>query len=362
MAADAQITAADVASRSIPDLTNWADIALMAEIKFVIPTYDRPDRLCTSTLAMLRKHGIPMKQVGVFVFPGIVRGQSAPEWQRYLEALKTHNFTDVHLLQGGVGLEGNMAAALRWVQQGYFVTLSDSVKDLLQVTGPAEGRSLRPASPGCLKALIMHGYSLMIAGGFTAWSVNPIHNAPRMPHNTISRKLGLLDGNLCGCILPEKWKTLQVDTGMGLVYDVAWSLQLWAAGHRFFRYGGFCMDHRYRTAGGQATLFRTPESRRSLENQCLEELARKWPALVSFTKDSSKSLKTMQYRFRTVGPGPLLLRRGRQVGRPRKYHENKGSSSTERWQLWKVRNGKKTKKTKFNKCTRAARKRPAAST
>jgi hypothetical protein len=140
---------------------------------------------------------------------------------------------------------------------------------------------LAPMSKGWMLPLIHHAHDLMIAGAFTAWSVNPIHNAGRMnSKNLISRKLGLLDGNFSGMLLPSDWKKCCVTKDHGLIYDVEWSASLWSRGHRFVRYMNMCANHKYRRVGGQQSVTMNPDARRALENACLKKLAAKFPKLL----------------------------------------------------------------------------------
>ena len=69
----------------------------------------------------------------------------------------------------------------------------------------------------------------MKATGCVARSLNPSHKPKRLESLAISRKLGLLDGNLTGTLLPPDWRRLVVTKGHGLIYDVEWSASLWSA-------------------------------------------------------------------------------------------------------------------------------------
>lgn len=315
------ITPRNVAARRVPHYANFMHSDGVPQYKVVIPSFDRPNILCSKTLSLLRRHGISMTRVAVFVSPKTAPNATLPEWQRYLDAFREEGFQEVRLLAGGEGLAENMMAALRWVGQDYFITMSDSVEELFQLSNKSSssGPSLEPVPAGTLRALINHGFHLMAAGKFTAWSVNPSKSALNLRTGTISARLGLLDGNLTGCRLPDPWDHLAVSVEFGLVYDVAWSLKLWAAGLRFFRYNGLCVKHVYRQKGGQASLFRCPVRRRRQENKCLRALAREYPRLIAFKPKPGASLKTMLYSFKTTDEDPIELeeRQHLQPGRPR---------------------------------------------
>jgi hypothetical protein len=49
---------------------------------------------------------------------------------RDLDALRKYDKLEVHLLPGAVGLEAQMERAMQWVGDGYFITMSDTVKDI----------------------------------------------------------------------------------------------------------------------------------------------------------------------------------------------------------------------------------------
>ena len=304
-----RIQRSDVTALRVPHYKDFADSAGMPPYKIVIPSYDRPMKLCTTTLPLLKRHGIPLDKVAVFVQPGAAPGTNVPEWQRYLDAFRSTGFLDVRLREGAVVLASHVAAALRWVGEGYFITMSDSVSDLLECSGASasSGLSLRSTSNGTLSALIHHGYKLMVAGQFTAWSVNPAKSALRLRSASLSCRLGLLDGNLTGCILPLDWEKISAPSDMGLIYDVAWTVKLWAAGHRICRYSGVCVKHQYRGKGGQASVYKDPSSRRRQENQSIRALAREHPTLVQFAATKTSSLKVMNYAFSSTGEPPIVL-------------------------------------------------------
>jgi hypothetical protein len=230
----------------------------------------------------------------------------------------------VHLLPGAKGLEKQMEKAMEWVGEGYMITMSDTVTDILvRRKRKRSGRQfLSPMKKGLLLALVHHARDLMVAGAFTAWSVNPMHNAGRMsPKNLISRKLGLLDGNFSGMLLPQDWKQCRVRKDHGLIYDVEWSAALWSRGYKFVRYMNMCANHTYRRNGDQETLFQDPVARKAKENTLLKEVAAKFPKLLMFKRTRNASVKRMQYRFRAVGLQPLtMVTRTSDGGKIKKLH------------------------------------------
>jgi hypothetical protein len=310
MMSNAAITTMDLHIGEVVNYMDYLEHTQRPNYKIVIPSLNRPEELCLTTLALLRSHGISLSNVGVFITPTVLAEHQTPEWSRYLAALRRHDMLEVHLLPGAKGLDQQMRKAMEWVGEGYMITMSDTVTDILvRHTRRRSGRQfLAPMTKGCLLPLIHHARDLMIAGAFTAWSVNPMHNAGRMSSkNLISRKLGLLDGNFSGILLPPNWNRLRVEKGHGLIYDVEWSASLWSRGYRFVRYMNMCADHKYRRIGGQESVFTNPAVRRAKENTMLKRVSTRFPKLLTWKLKNSASLKTMQYRFFPMGLQPLRM-------------------------------------------------------
>lgn len=307
----------------------------------VIPSFDRPTELCSTTLALLASEGVPMCNVNVFVSPSTARPGGQPEWYRYREACKTHGFADVNIRPGGRTLDEQMEAAMEWVGKGYMIVMSDTVRHLVtrEETPNGAARAMK-AAIGSVAALIQHGYELLQATGCTAWSVNPSHRPQMLSPLRISRRLGLLDGNLTGMLLPPDWRKMKVTKGHGLIYDVEWSAALWHYGHRFCRYQGVCCEHTYRQPGGQATLLPDPMRRRRIETNAIKMCAKKYPDELRWVRKPRASLKTMEYAFKTQGPPPLTMTLV-QRGRKRKYSLAGAASSQERMARLRANGGKK---------------------
>ena len=326
------ITAEDVANGSV---THWQDCLRKLrtetiDYKIVIPSYDRPTELCGYTLSLLRREGVPMNKVYVFVAPVSSIPGGTPEWSRYVEACKQHNFPEVQIRPGGRTLEAQMVAAMEWVGSGYMVVMSDTVKSIQTRADNTTGTARMVRAPqGTVLALIKHGFELLRATGSTAWSVNPSHNPWQLSLLTITRRLGLLDGNLMGMFLPPEWKKMQVTKNHGLIYDVEWSAALWAHGHRFCRYQGVCCEHTYRRPGGQATLMKDAAKRRQRETNAIKACAKKYPNLVSWTHKPKASLRTMEYKFSQQGPSGLVMKK-KVTGKHRSYSLTTLSTSTDR--------------------------------
>ena len=176
------------------------------DYNIIIPSFDRPVKLCKSTLSLLSTQGIPLNKVHVFVSPGLAPRSTMLEWQRYHEALRAHGFLEVHLREGGIGLSCYAMAALNFVKSGYVITMSDHVLDIQEQTKRVdESMCLTSLPTGGLHALIQPGYQMLMGGKFTVWGVSPSHSPNRLRPDVISRRLGLVDGNICGMLLPLDW-------------------------------------------------------------------------------------------------------------------------------------------------------------
>jgi len=332
------ITAQDAARGTV---RHWRDSLNTSgttdvDFKLVIPSFDRPTALCGTTLSLLRSEGVPMDRVSVFVSPQPASPGGTPEWYRYSDEMKRHRFAEVHVRPGGRSLEEQMAAAMEWVGSGYMIVMSDTVKSILTREDNHGSKVTMVKTPkGTLLALVKHGFHLLRATGCTAWSVNPSHNPWQLSVSSITRRLGLLDGNLMGMFLPPNWRRMQVTHGHGLIYDVEWSASLWAYGHRFCRYQGVCCEHRYRQPGGQATLMSDVVKRRRVETQAIKACAKKFPHLIKWMHKPKASLRAMEYRFLTHGPGVLVMAKSQK--NKCSYSLSETSTSTERMRRLRAR-------------------------
>ena len=267
--------------------------------------------LCQATLPLLKRHGFPLEQVHVFVSPERATDSEDGERYRYLTALRREGFEKVNLDVGRDGLEHQMHAIFKWAQGGYLVVMTDDVKDVLERKTPRT-RKQSPATLttlplGMLRALFLHGRDLLHATDCFAWSLNCSQNLRSMDETKISRRFGLLNGSLAGFRLegnPEDWR---VAHGLGIVFDVALSCNLWSTGRLFCRYRGLCLEHRYRASGGyQSTL--QLQARREKEDEAIGRLEETHPNLIKFHPKPNATLCTMQYQMLKQGAGPLTLK------------------------------------------------------
>ena len=66
----AYITSQDIADKTVPHFRDFVGRRLpKLKFRIAIPSHDRSERLCTGTFALLRRHGIDMTQVYVFIAP-----------------------------------------------------------------------------------------------------------------------------------------------------------------------------------------------------------------------------------------------------------------------------------------------------
>ena len=314
------MTEAALQRGTVPHFHDYVTNRRAVEYVICIPSFNRPTKLCTSTLALLRRHGVNLRTVHVFVAPSSAPHESRPEWHRYTEALREHGFEDVHVEPGGDGLCAQMTAIMAWTKPDtYLICFADDVSDIHEKKVKKNGTICTKALPnGTLPALFSHAWDLMTAGYFTAWGLNASKNTMNMNCRAISRKLGLLEGNLYGMIVKSSSAALIPSIEVQEIYDVALTVALWASGERFFRYRGLSTKTAYKAPGGFLTTM-TARDRRSKENKQIRLLSRDHASLLSFRTKPSSSLKTMQYEFHPLGRTPLTMHEPAPVTRGRRY-------------------------------------------
>lgn len=339
-----RITPDDIQQGHIIDWRMWVNAKERPQFDVVIPSHARPHDLCETTLALLHKHEVDLSRVHVFVDFNCKNQCGVPAYETYVLTLRQYGFHAVHVRPGGPGLEGNMKAIRQLFDIGtYLITMSDKVCDVLEIAPGIRGEQMKISVPnGSLLTLWHHGYDLLKAGGFAAWSTNATHSVRTMRADALSRKAGLLDGNMTGQLVTHALKEMQLDHG--LIYDVEYAAALWDSGQRYVRYRGICCKHPYRSAGGQANIYPDPTARRHAEDSAIRALAQKYPKVVRFTRKPSASLKVMQYSFRPSGPAPLIFnaRHGLRKGRRRRYDLKRAATGQERMVLYRKRLKKAT--------------------
>ena len=310
------------------------------EYQICIPSFNRPERLCESTLRLLRRHGIAMNRVHVFVAPTRAPAQGRPEWSRYIRELRERGYGDVHVEPGGDGIVDQMHAIFSWAAEGtYIICLADDVDDIkCRKDGKASTSRCKPLPNSSLEALFSHAWDLMRAGNFSAWGLSPSKNVLHMDAKSLSRKLGLIEGNFWGIIAQPWLPALVTDPEVNVIYDVAFTTELWASGRRFFRYRGLCCISPYKLPGGLLTL-KSKEQRRCEEDAQIQKLSMKHPSLVQFKRKEGATLSTMQYSFSALGAPPIRLRDPTPLTRGRRYEGHALRSMTPAERQRKCRRG-----------------------
>ena len=337
-----KITKSGLQSGKIPHYRLYQNWAERPEYEVNIPSHARPEDLCNTTLPFLRDHGVNMTRVNIFVDIAWTDHRGVDAMTLYSQCLRSRGFHEVHVRRGAAGLEGNMQQAWAFFDIGtYVITMSDRVNNVLEfVRGTGQHGRKRPLAKGSLLAVWHHAYDLMTSGGFAAWSSNASHSAMCMHERRLSRKAGLLDGNMTGQIVTSAIRHLQVSHG--LIYDVEYAARLWCAGLRFVRYEMLCCKHTYRSAGGQSTLYPNPEVRRAAEDAAIRSVAQDCPGVLTWRSKPRATLRVMQYTFKTLGPQPWMLmkRSGSGQGRPLEYFASRPATHAERQAKMRLRKRK----------------------
>jgi hypothetical protein len=321
-------------------LDHWDNYSVGAthpEYTIIIPSFDRPETLCKQTLSWLRFQKVDESRIVVLVAPGKADtdGAGLQEWERYVEATRVRGFGNIRIRAGGIGLCAQMMSGMQLVGVGnYMVVISDTVKCVKRHMAYKGIRSLTPIASGELIKVLSHGHDVLQSHGFVAWSSVANHNAIRMDPVNVSRRLGLLDGNFMGMIVPHNFRRFASLPDQ--IYYVALTAHLWNAGHRICRYMMLSCEHRYRLPGGQASNYPDPANGRKAEDTAIINLAQEHPDLVKFAPSPKASVRTMQFKFTHHGLGPMTLKRRVKRGRPR-CDSSKIASSTSRVQKMRSR-------------------------
>ena len=331
---------AAVESGAVPHFYDYLKCGEHVKYQICIPSFNRPVRLCTTTLRLLSRHGIAMDRVHIFVAPTPAPAQDRPEWSRYIRELRERGYGDVHVEPGGDGVWGQMQAIFSWAADGsYVICMADDVEDIM-CRKENKGGDVRckPLPNGSLEALFTHAWDLMMAGDFSTWGLNASKNVLHMDAQAISRKLGLVEGNLWGVVAGPYLATLVADSDVSVIYDVAFTTELWATGRRFFRYRGLCSVSPYKLPGGLLTSM-SKEGRRFEEDVQIQKLSAKHPSLVWFKKKENATLSTMQYAFSAQGSPPLQLQDPTPLTGGRRYEGHALRSMTPAERQRKCRRG-----------------------
>ena len=327
-------------SGTVPHFYDYLKKKRKAAYHICIPSFNRPEKLCRTTLRLLRRHEIDLNRVHVFVAPSLAPQESRPEWSRYVRELREHNFGAVHVEPGGDSLWEQMQAIFSWAAEGtHVVCLSDDVDDIQEMKTRKDGSiHKKPLASGSLDALFHHAWDLLRAGNFSVWGLSASKNPLCMNANIISRKLGLIEGNCWGMVAQPYLSRLLPDAGVSVIYDVAFTTELWASERRFFRYRGLVTATTYKTSGG-TTTYMTAKQRRSAEDAKIRQLSSKHAALVQFKAKDRASLSTQQYWFSQLGPSPLRMSEPSPMTAGRRYEVHATRSMTPAERKRKERGG-----------------------
>ena len=323
----------------------------------VIPSYDRPEVLCSKTLSLLRKHGVSDQNIMVLITPGRVPGNTESEWNRYRTCLLTNGYQDVRREIGALGLEKQIWQGMQFVGQGgYMICMTDDVSDI-KMMRLLSRKMKAPKGPqvltaGGLLGVFSLGWQLINDLQVGGWGVNCAHDGRSLHPRLVSRSLGLVEGNLYG-IKVNLQKEMQCQLS-GVLCDHETSCRMWTHGDRFVRFQMLCVVHSYRSMGGYQSSCGV-EKRKMLENKSIASLIKLFPDLVESRtpqKSAGSAFQRLQYKKRRSPPIHMLPpTKGANL---RKYTGLRGSTSAERTAAWRKR-AEKVKKRALS-----VKKRPAA--
>jgi hypothetical protein len=314
----------------------------VSQLKFtvVIPSYDRPEVLCSKTLSLLRKHGVLDHHILVLITPGRVPGNAETEWNRYRTSMFRNGYEGVRRELGAVGLEKQIWQGMQFVGQGnYMVCMTDDVSEI-KMMRLLSSKMKMPKGPevltaGGLLGVFSLGWQLINDLQVGGWGVNCAHDGRSLDPRLVSRSLGLVEGNLYGIKvnLKEEMQCLL----SGVLCDHETSCRMWAHGGRFVRFQMLCVVHSYRNTGGYQSSFRVHE-RSLLEKKSIASLIKLFPDLV----EHRPSKKTSGAAFQPLGykhhrSPPITMMPPTQGANLRKYQGLRSSTSAERTAAWRKR-------------------------
>ena len=163
---------------------------MQTDYQIAIPSYKRPERLITQTIATLQRHGIPLNRVTVFV---------ANEAER----LRYQLVADTAKLQFPIVIsKPGLINSRIWYSTNYYqpgtpiLNLDDDINDIVQKQG---SRTIRLV--GGLDRIIRKGFQTCRNTGAKLWGINAVNNGMFMDH-TISIGLryicGIFHGSVAG--------------------------------------------------------------------------------------------------------------------------------------------------------------------
>ena len=255
-----------VQSMTAPDFSRYC--RRPCEFQIGIASHDRSTEVCEGALRMLSSQGISLRSVTIFVAEG--------EMLQYRRALQAHDYLDVKVRRGGVGLNENMRCMYAHYTSGtHLVSLTDNVSDLMWLRGGVR----RSAPSGMLRAVVAHAWDLMLREGAYFWGLNV--GSSTMNPDTISRKFGLVNANFCGHRVSRTRSHLFEHDYPGVVWDLEHSILTWVKDGVLLRYGMLAVQHQYGAPGG---LYMDAKRRRRMENSAIKSLAEDYPSLLHFVR------------------------------------------------------------------------------
>jgi len=269
----------------------------------VIPSYGRPDRLQTNTLAFLQQQRIPHEKIEVWLADGKAPGQDLTELERYQRAL-AKDWPDVRLRVGVKGImEQRWNISLSYPEGTHIVSFDDDIPEMRCKWKVGTGEdTLAPLSPGSLEALIHHAYDTMIQQNAYIWGLNSSPNPMNMIVNRISRKNGILNAFTHGY-------RNRHDEGYRSIYssaveDIERSCRYFSKDGVLLRYMMYSVRTLFKAPDGLSLLYSSLEERKAAEDQALQDIAAEFPHLLTF-RATRKTAQAMNCSFRIVGQGPL---------------------------------------------------------
>ncbi|CAE8616160.1 unnamed protein product [Polarella glacialis] len=305
----------------------------------VVPSYGRPERLQSNTLALLKRQGIPQERIEVWLAPGCAPGQSLTEETRYRQALAKH-WPRVKLRMGVRGImEQRWHIGLHFPEDTHIVSFDDDVPELYHKWKPGTGsETMEPLPAGGLEALIHHAHDVMRQEGAYIWGLNASSNSMNMHVGRISRKNGMVNGFMYGFRNRPRLDNLR-SVICSPTEDVERSCRIYAHDGIVLRYLMYCARTIFKAPEGISLLYDSPQERKAAEESAICRLAEEFQELMEVRRgvQRRKTAGAMNFRFKPIGLGPLAptghtaeaLRKSLEEEEPRRGSEKRGSETAE---------------------------------
>jgi hypothetical protein len=156
--------------------------------RYVIPSRQRAETLCTTTLPELLRLGVSLSDVTILAHPD--------EHLAYTFALMERDWLDdVQLVPGRLGMRGQRDAALDWSLAGeHTISIDD---DIRSIDVRRDDKTLEPIEPDEWTSVVSIAEQFLRERGVLLWGLYPVRN-PYFMKPRVKRDLSYIGGGCYG--------------------------------------------------------------------------------------------------------------------------------------------------------------------